>query len=393
MNKAPGRILFLFTVVFAFLATSLYADPLTIQGTARNYGGQTLTFFYYSNMVSFAERELGTCEVDDSGSFSCTFELEDIRLVFTRLGVYNGFFFAEPGMNYELRLPPRQDKTFEQESNPYFEAKSVHLSTSTARGEDLNFLMRAFDDYFYPVYYKFVSDAYGNNLNREDVNKTIEGLEETFDSIENPYFNDYLKYRVGLLKHYGVQMSNRRIIGDYFLGSGVKFFNPAYMELFNEVFQDYFKLFHRENPKKQLPLLLNREMDYTAVSALLEKDAGLSDKVLREMVMVKGLYDGLYDDVNIRSAMLQMLDSVKIHTGEKHIIGAVDDIKGKYTKLLPGYKPPDFALLDSDSNTVHLSDFKGKYVYLNFCNSFSYYCVKEYEYMKVLHQRMEGQDL
>ena len=71
----------------------------------------------------------------------------------------------------------------------------------------------------------------------------------------------------------------------------------------------------------------------------------------------------------------------------------VSDIKSEYTRHLPGYIPADFALYDSDSNLVHLSDFQGFYVYLNFCNSFSYYCIKEYEYLKILHQRMEGQDL
>ena len=71
----------------------------------------------------------------------------------------------------------------------------------------------------------------------------------------------------------------------------------------------------------------------------------------------------------------------------------VSDIKSAYTRHLPGYKPADFALYDSDSNLVRLSDFQEAYVYLNFCNSFSYYCVKEYEYLKVLAQRMEGKNL
>jgi len=305
-------------------------------------------------------------------------------------------------MDYEVRLPARRDKTMSEEANPYVEETSLHLSVnvigrpgdiSHQGPDDLNFLIHAFDDYFYPYYYKFVVNAYGNNIDREEVNRTIKILEETFDSVDHPFFNAYLKFRNGLLSHYGGQHSPAKIIGDYFLDSEVLYFNPAYMELFNEVFHDYFQKYAEEHPNRNMPVLLNREKDYFGIQSLLKKDGGFQDDALRELVMVKGLYDGLYDEKNLRSSLLQMLDSVSINSGIVHTREMVNDIKSEYTRHQPGYKPMDFALHDSDSNLVHLSDFQGSYVYLNFCNSFSYYCIKEYEYLKTLHQRMEGQNL
>ena len=88
-----------------------------------------------------------------------------------------------------------------------------------------------------------------------------------------------------------------------------------------------------------------------------------------------------------------MLDSVKLNSGINYIRETVSDIMLDYSRLLPGTNPPEFALYDSDSNLVKLSDFQGDYVYLNFCNSYSYYCIKEYEYLKILHQRMTGKEL
>jgi hypothetical protein len=402
MNKAARRFhIIFFLLVFTPLLTN--AKPVTIQGKAADYSKERLVFSAYTNMISFTEEELGSCQVSDSGEFRCNIELEETRLVFTRLGMYNCFFFAEPGMNYEVRLPPRRDKSLNEEANPYFEEISVHLSVSllgTDEGttppgpvEELNFLIRAFNDSFYPYYYKYVVSAYTDDIDRKEISTTIEKLAEPFDSISNAYFNVYKRFRLGLLNHYGAQQSNRRIMEDYFLDSDVKYFNPAYMELFNIIFEDYFGQFTGDHPNRKLPLLLNREKDYTAIMRLLERDGELVNDTLRELVMVKGLYEGFYDEANIRSSMLQLLDSVQINTSIGYTGEIVSDVMVQLTRLLPGFKPSDFALLDSDSNLVHLSDFRGSYVYLNFCNSFSYYCIKEYEYLKILHQRMTGQNL
>lgn len=389
-----------------FLVSVLNTVPLmastevSITGNAPEYSGETLAFYSYTNMVSFTEEEMGACQVGDSGSFACRFTLEEIRLVFMRLGIYNCFFYAEPGVHYELKLPPRQEKTLSDEANPYFREISVHLTAETVSGtgaageiEDLNFLVRAFNDSFYPYYYKTVANAYGNRTDREEVGRIVKELEETFDSSGNGFFMDYLKYRTGLLNHYGAQMSSRSIIQDYFHEYRVRFFNPAYMELFNEVFQDYFVQFAREHPRSQISVVVNRDRDYSMLMEMLERDGELTNDTLRELVLVKALYDGLYDGRHQPSSVIQVLDSARENSVNPHIQGIVDDIMKEYRRLLPGFKPPDFILFDSDSNEVRLSDFRGGYVYLNFCNSFSYYCIKEYEYLKVLSQRLQGKEL
>jgi Thioredoxin-like len=36
---------------------------------------------------------------------------------------------------------------------------------------------------------------------------------------------------------------------------------------------------------------------------------------------------------------------------------------------------------------IGLGDFRGKYVYLSFCNSFSYYCIREFDLLKDIDSR------
>ena len=394
--------------VLSFLLIILLSSPLTLwagdssillKGRAENYSGDTIVFLSYSNMVSFTEMEMGRCAVDDSGFFMCSIPLNMTRHIFTHLGIYNCYLYAQPGMIYNVRLPRKREKSLADLVNPYFDETSVHLSVKVEGNmqnepvplpdEELNFTIRAFNDSFYPYYYKFVIDAYGNRVDRKELSKAEQEIRSPFDSLEGSFLKAYVDYRLGLLDHYGSQVSDQKIIQKYFLGQPVLSQNPAYMELFNQVFKDYFISFSEEHPGTKLPLIINREKDYTMLNSILKRDASMESDSLRELVLLKGFYDGFYDGKNIPSSMIQLLDSVRyLSSIDAHKLAA-KDIMLKITKLLPGYQPPDFALYKSDSTLVRLSDFQGGYVYLNFCNSFGYYCVREYEYLRILQERMK----
>jgi peroxiredoxin len=371
---------------------------IVLKGRSADYSGDTLVFMAYSNMISFSEEELGQCAVDDSGYFKCIIPIQSTRHIYTYLGIFNCYLYTEPGMAYTLQLPRKRDKSLQDLVNPYFEETSIHLSVKAenisnekpvAQEEELNFILRAFNDTFYPYYYKFVINAYGSQVDRKEFDKAEKEIRTPFDSLSNQYLNAYIDYRIGLFKHYGSQVSAQKIIQEFFLNRPVLHQNPAYMELFNEVFKNYFLTFAEEHPSQKLPQVLNREKDYTKVNKILTKEAALRSDSLRELVLIKGLYDGYYDGKNIPSSMIQLLDSTRARTSIEMNRQMVEDIMLEITKVLPGYKPPDFALYNSDSTLMHLSDFQGKYIYLNFCNSFGYYCVREYEYLRVLNERLK----
>ncbi len=388
-------------LLMCLLWGSGHADGATVKITGRSpeYAGDSLIFLSYTNMITFSEKEMASCVVSDSGVFECHLTLAEPTLVFSHLGVYNCFMYAEPGMVYQIRLPRKRHKSMAEEANQFFEETPVHLSlkvTGTAGefaipsdDEELNFLIRAFNDYFYPYYYKFTVDAYAEKTDQKELKDAVENLQKPFKDIRSPFFSAYMDYRIGLLNHYGNQVSNQRIIEDYFLGRPVLYQNPAYMELFNEIFNDFFDRFNENFPRQNLPVLMNRDKDYCGLNEILIRDADLRDDSLRELVLLKEFFEGFYDQKNIRSSMLQLLDSLQANTGIDLHRNMARDIMLEITKLLPGYSPPDFELYDHDSTLIHLSDFQGEYIYLLFCNSFSYYCIKEYEYLKVLQQRLQ----
>jgi hypothetical protein len=238
-----------------------------ITGVSLEYAGDSLVFSSYLNMITFSEKEIASCVVDDSGGFELTLSLEEPRLIFSHLGVYNCFMYAEPGLVYEIRLPQKRKKSLADEANQFFEETSIHLSlkvTGTTgnyalpgKQEELNFLIHAFNDYFYPYYYKFAVNAYADKIDQQEMKQAIENLQSPFGDARSPFFSAYMDYRIGLLNHYGSQVSNQRIMEDYFLDRPVLCQNPAYMELFNEIFNDFFNQFSEKNPKRNFPAVLS----------------------------------------------------------------------------------------------------------------------------------------
>ena len=167
MKRIIIRTFFLWILLTCRVLPGASAISL-IEGKAPSYAGEKLSFYAYSNMISFTREKMAECEVSDSGDFRCAIKLETTRLIFSELGIYNCYFFAEPGMIYDLHLPEKRERSDAEAMNPYFEPSQVHIMAKPAgttgegtmiqSAEDLNFLIRAFNDSFNPHYLKYQGD-------------------------------------------------------------------------------------------------------------------------------------------------------------------------------------------------------------------------------------------
>jgi len=361
----PGKIFKYSLLLLSLSLAGLYKSPAAktiIQGRAPSYAGEEIVFYTYSNLISFKETVVATSIVNDSGDFECSAELDEIRIVYTKLGIYNCIFYAEPGYIYQLRLPVKMDKTEAEKVNPYFEEISIHLAVKPVgstdgkpippSAEELNFLIRTFNDAFHPYYYKYVINAYLNAVDQKEIDEAVKNITSPFEGINNPYFSRYVKYRIGLLAHYGAQQSASRIINDYFRDKNILPLNTAYMELFNEIFSNYFDQYISENPQSGLMSVINREANLDKLLELFRKDKKLSNDTLIEMILIKNLYDCYYNQNYLKSSIMILLDSLKSMSNIDFHKEIINDIKIDITKLLAGSDAPSFELYDRDSNLV-----------------------------------------
>lgn len=361
-------------------------SAITIKGTAEDYANQRITFLTYSDYITKSEIPLCSTQADSLGNFECSFELNEIREVFTYLGIYRCYLFAEPGKTYQIILPTKIEKNTQDALNPYFEPVLIPLGIKNAARNDINILIKMFNDSYNAYYNKHVINVMSNkDFSRLDAE--IAKLMAPFDTVQNSFFQIYCKYRIGLLKNMAMQQKAKSISTEYFNDQHIYYFNPAFMELFNQVYDKYFMFFSRTETGQQLISEISEKKSYEGVYKILARDKNIPNKDLLELVILKNLHDEFYDDRFSRSAMLTILDSMIEKINNPQHIEIAKSIRNKVTRLLKGFEPPDFTLYDQDSVEIGLSDLKGKYVYLIFCASHSYGCLKEYEMLRRLYEK------
>ncbi len=382
-----------------FLISSIlnsFAGQVIVNGNNAEYKGVTLSFYRYANQISDKEIMVSSTKVNEHGHFELVFDVNATDYIFCRTGVFFLYMYVQPNFTYTIKLPSRIEKKQDDILNPFFKALNIHLLVTYYQSNnkqlpelpdnELNLLIQSFDNYFDPFYAKYASNIYTkNNVNAIDT--TIHKIETTFASINNSYFRSYYTYRMGLLKFMSTRFKSRNISDNYFLNKPVLYNSTAYMELFNQVYEKYFVYFGRTNNGKEIYNDINTYQSLTRLKHTLAQNEVLTNDTLKEFVVLKGLHDGFYEMQFAREALLIILDSLELTTKIDNHKAIAIDIRQKVTRLLPGYAPPPFRMLNQDSAWVSLADFKGSYVYVMFCTTQNYACIKEYDLLKKLYEK------
>jgi peroxiredoxin len=362
------------------------AQQVTITGHASSYSGSELTFYFYPDWITNFKEVAGKCQVAENGDFSLDILLPATRQIVTDLGIYKGYFFAVPGRTYQIVLPEKTDKKPEDELNPYFEQEEIHLGIDNVANNDLNLLIAMFDNTYFPYFNKHVENVYAKADNKR-LDEDIQKMDEPFKENADIFFREYRRYRFAMLKLFANQQKVQSLSDEYFNNQPVLYDNPAYGDLFNRVFDKYFVFFGRSDSGKKIYSDINQNHSLGDLLETLSVTDDFSNDTLTELVILKQIHDEYYSNNFSRNGLLEILDSISVTTSNKNHQLLCRHIMDKLTKLQSGYEPPQFELQDVSGKMIKLSDFKGKYVYLNFCTCQSYACLNEFNLLTQLNKQ------
>lgn len=376
----------LFLPVFLLFILLPGRTQTVITGHAPAYAGTRLDFMQNGDWITGTEQFAGSCVVSQQGDFRLELQLESTHQLFVHLGIYLGYFYAEPGKTYQVVLPEKVEKSEADNLNPYFEPVEMQLGLANFTADDLNMLIIMFEDAYDPYYQKHVKALYVKP-DISELENDIRQMEKPFQPYTNAFFREFRRYRYGMLTLFANQQRVQRISDTYFNNHPVLYGNPAYADLFNQVYDKYFTFYGRTDAGKQLYDDINQSGSYDALCRTLAKNTNFGNDTLMELVILKQLHDEYYGSQFSRAGLIRILDTLIVSTTiEIHKkIGRA--IRNKITRLQAGFDPPSFKLQDTHGDTLQLSDYKGKYVYLNFCTCQSYACLNEFNALSGLYQR------
>lgn len=372
---------FLITIILASQG-SRAQQSVQLQGTAPGYAGEQITFYRYGDYITRDTLHLAHTTADKNGRFACGFDLTETTKIFANLGPYKGFMFAEPGKNYKLVLPESKQKTQSQQLNPFFEGTPVHIGIKSANDSSLNYQIYRFSNLYEKIVNKNLNNVKELARQRDSVLQII----DTTHIYDHPFFKDYKSYTIASLK-LPLGFSAEKIERQYFAGEPLLYNNPAYMEAFSTLYNDYLKdLFGTHG--NQIYRIINRDKDYAGLDSLFREDSLLdAHRDLRELVMLHSLNQALFDERFSGEAVNHLLDTFPSFSSNSRHLDIARRIRHQAPILSPGKPAPEFCLYDADSNKVCLEDLKNQYIYLGFCNSKNYSCIRQYKLLEKLAKK------
>ncbi len=380
---------FFLLVAAVFPRSGMAGKVVITSDSAASYAGMTLHFLTWHDLITYREDTLLTVKVKEDGTFEGSFTLDETVKVFVRPGIYEAWFYAEPGKTYNVMLPPRKDKTMKDILNPYFRPVTLQLGILHDGEKDLNRQIAKLEEIYSPYFYRHARQVL---VDKKDttLKRFIQSVRDTFTGVKNPFFTDFLNARMAMLTVMNLP-ERASVLEEYRdFGRKVLFHNPAYMELFNQIFNRYFNyLLHHKHKSRLIPAL--ETTGYDSLVGIIKSDLALDEEDFVNMVALKGIYDAWYHNTFSHDKLMALLERFIALDGNPEIRQVALDIKRKFTWLQAGTRAPDFVLPDLDGQKIPLSGMRGKYVYLNFSSRLSYSSLREFPLLVRLQERYGNQ--
>ncbi len=381
------KIILIFIIFFiSAIYKNSFSQNVKIYGHAPTYAGDVFSFKYYSDLITFTEIELGSCKVSENGDFEISFPVQKSIQASVILGAYQGLIFLEPNTQYEIVLPSKREKTEADKINPFFREDEFFIGVKNHNKKELNYLIADFNlrynIYMDQNYVKILKLGYN-----ADVESQIKIFDSLYSDIKNPYFLDYIEYKYASLRHLAYIRSNESMQAKFFGKKPVLYQNIGYMYLFNNIFSNFLVLYSKTEKGKEIPVDIMDKKSVATVKMTVHDWKILENDSLVELVILKGLFDGLHARAYPQETVRELLDSIIVRSKIDESKLIAKNILNSSNFLLPDFPAPDFKLKNSQNREITLSSNGERFIYLTFCNLKSYTCLQELDMLKIFHEK------
>lgn len=379
------KIQFLLLSFGLFLfAINTFAEQTSIQGNAFFYRGKTIEIRQYLDLFTFKSLLLEKMEIQPDGSFKFQFNADETGLYLLKIGRINTHLFIEPGNEYTLVFDePEGEERYDLAKDIFvmpdiFEAKGKLNTHITEIEKSINqFLI---DN----------SKYYGRGVSQEIIPKAdslVILLNELYADSKSEYLRTHLHFRLATLE-LQTNHGRQKVYDKYF-----KEHEPAYAHLsfstaFELLFQEYFTYL---NPSAEHRFQATADSaietaNYQLLYSCMEADPFLEKRTFRELLIASELYElGAEQKADLKN-VLALLDSLIMNAQDDACRLIAANAEQLLTRFSPGALAADFEFADALGNTYRMSEYKGRYVYIQFFDKFTAETLKEMSLMKILKE-------
>lgn len=316
-------------------------------------------------MLSCEVTKIAETKSDHEGVFKLEATINEIGIAQIAVNLERVDFLLKPNATYDLEiLIPEQ----EIESS-YFERQNPTLKMNNADDQGL-------------YYQYYASETIINDFILEHFNQIYRGrqlslldtldvrIEKEVGDIKSDFVRDYVRYRKASIQMAVNNDNAKKVVNQYYDKNEILYSQPAYMELFREIFTDYL-LSRQFEPSEFMQMYYS---GYDAfLSYLKNKDAFLAEnQELTELILSWNLKRMYYEYPDERKITLNYFDVLKERSDNQKNKKIIDDILKQIHRLSFDSEAPDFSLRDRNGNVIKLSDYQDDMLILQFVNHTSH---------------------
>jgi peroxiredoxin len=367
--------LYLF-LVFCFIQFYSLAQNITIKGVAKTYENKEIGAWVTKDFISNTEKQLTFSTIDSVGNFLLEFNSKEIQYLTLKIDKSIASLYVEPNKNYEVIIMPPDSTTYE---NPNLE-HDVNISINLKSKTEINALTmdydKRFDDFLTKEYKAFVT-----RTPQQKIDTFKLATNNFYADVKSTYFDAYRTYTIAALEEKTGTVGKKKLFEAYLDKKPILYNNPEYFNFFNAFYKQYLK---NLTQKKEVLLVkqINSNNSYDGVMGILKLDSRLKNDTIRELVLIKGLYESYYDGTFKKEGIVKLLEYItdKGKIAENKQIA--QNILNSFSKLKTGAVAPFFELPDKDGLTHSLDELRAKkFVYLFF---FDQQCTACFQQMKIM---------
>lgn len=365
-----------------------FAAKVTITGTAKGYEGKAISLITYKDHVSMLRQTIAKSSVDKNGKFEITAEVEEIEFSFLKIGTISAIIYLQPDAHYWVTFPLAGEELAKS-----LDDTKIEMIFDSLEVTDINNLILDFDyryDYFVTKNMLI--------LNKPEFKLQIDTFKQkithVYRDIKNPWFRDYVYYSTATLEMMS-DLENAEGLGkayvyeQYLRDKKIDYTHEKYMHFFNQFYYEPFSIISADQ-SEHIETAINEKASMKLLSAAFEKSTFTRNKDLRELVIIKGLLENYYREDYEKTNILIILDSLSKFAGTEENREVANNVYTRLTYLSKGSKAPDFKLKNLKGDTISLSQFKGKFVYLSFWTSWSTSALSEMKLYPGYQKRYGG---
>ncbi|MBR5603957.1 MAG: redoxin domain-containing protein [Bacteroidales bacterium] len=367
------KILFLSVLLFLF-GNAADSQNVVINGKV-NEANALVRLLTYNDMLTCEQTLVYETRSDADGNFIIEKNIDDISLAQIAVNLERIEILIKPESSYKIEINiPEHDV-----NASYFERQSPTLKMLEEKDDDL----------YYQYYMSgmiiddFVMDNF-NQLYRGRKLSLLDTLdvqmEKVLGKVKSDYVKENIRYRKAAIQMMINNDNAKKVTEQYFNKQEVLYSQPAYMNLFQEIFTNY--LSSRQFNPSDLRYLLYSTYD-KFVSYLKEKDVFLAENQnLAEIIIAWNLKRMYYEMPDEKAYILDYLKTMGQNTKNQYNRKIIEDILKQIDRLSFNSEAPDFSLKDVNGNVVRLSDFKENMLLVQFVNAVSHMTDYQFELMK-----------